>query len=947
MTLLDDFIADLGFAPDDFQLRACRAIEAGRGVLVCAPTGAGKTVVGEFAIRAAFADGGKCFYTTPIKALSNQKYHDLVDVYGEEKVGLLTGDVSRNGDADVVVMTTEVLRNMLYAQSPTLNRLSHVVMDEIHYLADRERGPVWEEVILNLDESVKLVGLSATVSNSEEFGDWLSTVRGHTEVVVTDHRPVPLSQHMLVGQRLYPLFEAGGTEVNRDLLQAAARAESGYDGGGGGVHGGHGGHGGRGFKGGGQGGPGRSGGRGRRGSDDSGGGDYLGGGKFARHQWKQREETQKWRPPRRGDVVKLLGSRSMLPAIVFIFSRAGCEGALQQLGASRMELTDMGEQEEIAAIIDAGVADIPPEDLEVLGFRRWRRTVVRGFAAHHAGMLPAFRHIVEKLFNRGLVKVVFATETLALGINMPARTVVLEKLVKFNGEAHVDLTPGQYTQMTGRAGRRGIDTQGNAVVQWAPAMDPKWVAGLASTRTYPLVSTFTPGYNMSINLLRTLGHAEARKMMEKSFAQFQADGDVVGDVAELERARARVEQLKAEMGTAGADVEGLLAYLELRSTISAEEKAAKRRNIEDRHTETVTVLRRLRRGEVIAIPMGKKAQLAVVVREDNSPHNPRPTVVGVGGFTGRIEPDAFPSAPEVLGRVKVPGDAARHPKRAVSIIRSEIDRRNIRGPKRLRRRTAVTSPELKRLRRELRDHPLHGDPAVESVARDADALRRAQNTVKTLERRVSAASDTLARTFDRVLDLLGEMDYVEWPDGAADGDADRGEPYVSEEGERLARIHNASDLLAAQCLRRGIWDDLDPAELAGAVSTLVFENRRATQGSDEVPTEPLAAAISDTYRIWQELASDEQRHRLPMTRMPDLAFATAVHQWTAGAPLGYCLAAAKDAGAELTPGDFVRWCRQVVDLLSQVRQTGYSTRIRDNATQAVQAIRRGVVALGH
>ncbi len=946
MTLLDDFIADLGFAPDDFQLRACRAIEAGRGVLVCAPTGAGKTVVGEFAIRAAFADGGKCFYTTPIKALSNQKYHDLVDVYGEEKVGLLTGDVSRNGDADVVVMTTEVLRNMLYAQSPTLSRLSHVVMDEIHYLADRERGPVWEEVILNLDESVKLVGLSATVSNSEEFGDWLSTVRGHTEVVVTDHRPVPLSQHMLVGQRLYPLFEAGGTEVNRDLLQAAARAESGYNGGGG-VHGGHGGHGGRGFKGGGQGGPGRSGGRGRRGSDDSGGGDYLGGGKFARHQWKQREETQKWRPPRRGDVVKLLGSRSMLPAIVFIFSRAGCEGALQQLGASRMELTDMGEQEEIAAIIDAGVADIPPEDLEVLGFRRWRRTVVRGFAAHHAGMLPAFRHIVEKLFNRGLVKVVFATETLALGINMPARTVVLEKLVKFNGEAHVDLTPGQYTQMTGRAGRRGIDTQGNAVVQWAPAMDPKWVAGLASTRTYPLVSTFTPGYNMSINLLRTLGHAEARKMMEKSFAQFQADGDVVGDVAELERARARVEQLKAEMGTAGADVEGLLAYLELRSTISAEEKAAKRRNIEDRHTETVTVLRRLRRGEVIAIPMGKKAQLAVVVREDNSPHNPRPTVVGVGGFTGRIEPDAFPSAPEVLGRVKVPGDAARHPKRAVSIIRSEIDRRNIRGPKRLRRRTAVTSPELKRLRRELRDHPLHGDPAVESVARDADALRRAQNTVKTLERRVSAASDTLARTFDRVLDLLGEMDYVEWPDGAADGDADRGEPYVSEEGERLARIHNASDLLAAQCLRRGIWDDLDPAELAGAVSTLVFENRRATQGSDEVPTEPLATAISDTYRIWQELASDEQRHRLPMTRMPDLAFATAVHQWTAGAPLGYCLAAAKDAGAELTPGDFVRWCRQVVDLLSQVRQTGYSTRIRDNATQAVQAIRRGVVALGH
>lgn len=946
MTLVDEFIADLGFAPDDFQLRACRSIEAGRGVLVCAPTGAGKTVVGEFAIRAALDAGGKCFYTTPIKALSNQKYHDLVGDYGEDRVGLLTGDVSRNGDADVVVMTTEVLRNMIYAQSPTLERLSHVVMDEIHYLADRERGPVWEEVILNLDESVKVIGLSATVSNSEEFGDWLSTVRGRTDVIVTDHRPVPLRQHMLVGHRLYPLFEAGGTEVNRDLLDATARAEAGYDDGAG--------HGGHGSRGGSRGGGSRRG--GSRSGGSRGGGDYLGGGKFARHQWKQEQPGRRYRPPRRRDVVKLLGSRSMLPAIVFIFSRAGCEGALQQLGASRMELTTPAEQEEIARVIDAGVADIPRDDLEVLGFRRWRRIVARGFAAHHAGMLPAFRHIVEELFNRGLVKVVFATETLALGINMPARTVVLEKLVKFNGEAHVDLTPGQYTQMTGRAGRRGIDVQGNAVVQWAPAMDPKWVAGLASTRTYPLVSTFTPGYNMSINLLRTLGHEGARKMMERSFAQFQADGDVVGDVAELERARAKVDRLAGELGDAGGDVDGLLAYLELRATISAEEKAAKRRNIEDRHTETVTVLRRLRPGDVIAVPVRKKVQLAAVVRADNSRNDPRPTVVGAGGFTGRIGADAFPAAPEVLGRIKVPADAARHPRRAVGIVRSEIDRHGIRGPKRLRRRSAVVSPELKRLRRELREHPLHGDPAVESVARDADALRRARQTVATLERRVAAASDTLARTFDRVLDLLGELDYVEWPDGGASGDGEsadggdgggKGEPYVSEEGERLARIHNGSDLLAAQCLRRGIWDRLDPAELAGAVSTLVFENRKATHGSDEVPTEPLAAAISDTYRIWEELASDERRHRLPVTRMPDLAFATAIHQWTAGAPLGYCLSAAKEAGAELTPGDFVRWCRQVVDLLSQVKQTGYSRDIRDHAAQAVDAIRRGVVAIGH
>lgn len=351
---------------------------------MCAPTGAGKTIIGEFAIFAALADGGKCFYTTPIKALSNQKYHDLCADYGEEKVGLLTGDVSINGSADIVVMTTEVLRNMIYASSPALQRLTHVVMDEIHYLADRERGAVWEEVILNLDQSVSVIGLSATVSNSEEFGNWLSTVRGDTDVIVTDLRPVPLNQHMLVGSKLYPLFEPSrgdasnddskGAEansptgqVNRDLLEACRRAEFGFG--------------------------------------DS--------GRKERYQYKKRGKgrdgydndatppKKKFRPPRRGDVVRMLGALDMLPAIVFIFSRAGCEGALAQIGGTRIELTDADEQQRISDIIDHGVAHIPEADLKVLGYLRWRRLLMRGFAAHHAGMLPAFRHVVEELLQRG------------------------------------------------------------------------------------------------------------------------------------------------------------------------------------------------------------------------------------------------------------------------------------------------------------------------------------------------------------------------------------------------------------------------------------------------------------------------------------------------------------------------------------------------------------------
>lgn len=331
------FAAAYPFPLDEFQLTASASIAEGRGVLVCAPTGAGKTVVGEFAVHEAFRRDGTCFYTTPIKALSNQKYHDLVARYGEDRVGLLTGDVSINGDAPVVVMTTEVLRNMIYAGSERLDALTHVVMDEVHFLADPSRGPVWEETILNLDPSVILVSLSATVSNAEEFGSWLSTVRGQTDLVVTTHRPVPLHQSMMVGSQILPLYGSGRDgDVNRAVVAAASRAE----------------------------------------------------------------ESGRRQGPKRSDVVAQMRGASMLPAIYFIFSRAGCDGAVRQLLVDRVRLTTDAERDEILATVDRGVEGIATEDLGVLGFRQWRRALGNGYGAHHAGMLPAFRHIVEELFSR-------------------------------------------------------------------------------------------------------------------------------------------------------------------------------------------------------------------------------------------------------------------------------------------------------------------------------------------------------------------------------------------------------------------------------------------------------------------------------------------------------------------------------------------------------------------
>lgn len=934
LTHLDEFTQALPYSLDEFQIQGCQAVEAGHGVLVCAPTGAGKTVVGEFAVSLALRQGTRCFYTTPIKALSNQKYHDLVDAHGEDAVGLLTGDVSINSSADILVMTTEVLRNMIYAGSGALDRLTHVVMDEIHFLADASRGAVWEEVILNLEEHVSIIGLSATVSNSEEFGRWLTTVRGDTKVIVTDKRPVPLDQWMMVGRKIYPLFEPdSGGQVNTELARRIQRLEAG--------------------------------------DTDNGRADYAqnrasfrararhkGGGRGDRHSDRRSgapRAQDRYRPLGRPEVLKELQSMEMLPAITFIFSRAGCDGALYQCLRSRMVLTSQEEAVEIKAIVDKGVEGIPEEDLKVLDFKRWREALSRGFAAHHAGMLPAFRHIVEELFVKGLVRAVFATETLALGINMPARTVVLEKLVKFNGEAHVDLTPGQYTQLTGRAGRRGIDTLGNAVVQWAPAMDPTAVAGLASTRTYPLISTFEPGYNMAINLLGMLGFDDSLRLLEKSFAQFQADGSVVEETREIERAEHRVRELRAQLeqavdnlappATDGEDAaEILMDYMRLRRALTDEEKSARASKKEERNKEVAAVLARLQVGEVIAIATKKRPTLAVVITPANQTADPRPWVTTETGWSGRIDSAGIDNPPIVVGDMKLPRAAQKNPRRHTRFVQESFKRDYYKRPKKMRTEPRNRpNKKIAQLRDALREHPVHHWPATdrEQLAGVAQKLARRERELARLEDKVERATDTLGRTFERIVDLLAEMDYVEF-----DGYGENREPVITDEGERLAKIHSESDLLVAQCLKRGIWNDLDPAELAGVASLCVFENRKTTRGEPGAATDAMANAMDATWRIYSELVADEKRHNLPQTREPEPSFALAIHQWTAGAPLAYCMGAANESGAELTPGDFVRWCRQVIDLLQQVAKTGYEDEIRRNARRAIDAIQRGVVAIG-
>ena len=790
------------FDLDPFQIAGCHALEEGRSVLVAAPTGAGKTIVGEFAVHLAMLSAtDKAFYTTPMKALSNQKFRELQQVYGESEVGLLTGDTNINGNARVVVMTTEVLRNMLYADSAALRGLRYVVMDEVHYLADRFRGAVWEEVIIHLPAEVRLISLSATVSNAEEFGDWLDTVRGDTEVIVSETRPVPLEQHVLVRGDLLPLFDdrAGiaTAQVNQELMRIRSFKGPSYE-------------------------------NNRRAQEFRSSGGYEAG---RRRPFKggkrpvRSANVQRIERLDRPDVVELLRRANLLPAIFFIFSRAGCDGAVQQVRRSGLRLTSREERDEIRQIVDERTRTLHDEDLAVLGFWEWRENLERGVAAHHAGLLPAFKEIVEELFQRKLVKAVFATETLALGINMPARTVVLEKLEKFNGEARVAITAGEYTQLTGRAGRRGIDVEGHAVIQWTEGVDPQAVAALASRRTYPLNSSFRPTYNMAVNLIDQFGRPRAREILESSFAQFQADRAVVGLARQVKDAEESLAGYQKAMTCDRGDFA---------------EFSAMRRQLSD--------LEKLNRADRTA-------------------------------------------------------------------------------PARIRQQRQT---EIQSVRRRLQRHPCQSCPDRENHARWAERYWKLRRKTDKLRHQIETRTGTVARIFDRVVDVLGALDYVSRDD--------KGVTRLTDAGATMRRIYGERDLLVAESLRRGIWKQLDAASLAALACCLVYEPRRDDGGDNPLPRGAFRVALSETQSLWAKLDDLEQDHQLPGSEPIATGLALAMHSWARGIPLDRVL-----VEADLAAGDFVRWAKQTIDLLDQLSIVA-DPPVATTARTALDAVRRGIVA---
>ncbi len=648
------FESGLGFPLDGFQHEAMDAIERGESVLVSAPTGSGKTIIADYAAARALDHGGKAFYTTPLKALSNQKFSELADRYGARRVGLLTGDVSYQSQAPIVVMTTEVLRNMLFARSSMLDDLAVIVLDEVHYLQDPYRGSVWEEILILTPPDVSFISLSATVNNAKDFGAWLTSVRGTTHVVVETHRPVTLQHHYAVAERgsdrisVFPLFRQG--KPNPDGLRLDER--------------------------------------------------------------RHRNARHRFRTPRRTEVAEYLSDAGMLPAITFIFSRAACDDATRQCLQDGLRLTNPQERERIRELTEEAVERLSDDDLRTLGYGQWSAALEAGIAPHHAGLVPAFRRAVEHCFSEGLLKLVFATETLALGINMPARTVVVERFAKFRGRDTSALTAGEYQQLTGRAGRRGIDTVGHAFILWSHATTFATVAATASAPPPDLTSSFHPTYNLAVNLVRRWDREEAHSLLAASYGQWQAPPDSVSLPAQLDRR---------------------LAVLESRGYI--------------------------------------------------------------------------------------------------------------------------------------------------------DGWR------------------------------------------------------ITGAGSVLAGIYHESDLLVSEALNAGIFDGLEPALLAGVVSGLTFEARRAEEDPDGPRQRLVAERLSALEAMAGDLRAEERRHGLRRTRRPDPGLARSVVAWAQGGLLSSVL-----RHNDVAPGDFVRNIRQLVDLVRQLAQVAPDPGTAEAANLAVALLRRGVVA---
>lgn len=841
------------FEPDPFQRTACDALDEGASVLVAAPTGSGKTYIAEHAIRAALRTGRRAFYTAPIKALSNQKFRDFQSLFGEAKVGLLTGDTSINSDAPILVMTTEVLRNMIYARSEALEGLAFVVLDEVHYLQDEYRGPVWEEVIIHLPLEVSLVCLSATVSNADEVASWLTTVRGDTRAIVESRRPVPLEHHHAFYDRatnmtrILPTLD--GTRVNDKLKRVVTSSSGGTN-------------------------------RDRR----------------------RRDRDSRVGPPSRTEVIEELRELDMLPAIFFIFSRNQCDEAAKACRRSALSFVSASEARRIGEIAEHHGARLSDEERRALDFDGFVDLVSSGVAPHHAGLVPAFKELVEEAFTAGLIKVVFATETLAVGINMPARCVIIDKLTRYTGERHVPLKPSDFTQLTGRAGRRGIDKVGHAVTLWSPFVSLDEVVRYATNKTFTLTSAFRPTYNMTVNLVRTHSEREVRHLLNLSLAQYQANSNVVAIQSRLER---RNEALATALARAESDFGDIWAYRQSRGIgVAAPVRAANDKSLWDS----------IRPGDVLAGLCDGREEKLLVVATAARKRGLKVTVVDQKQRVRGMLLEDFDATPSIVGRIHVDDDFSVWDSSDLKAVAQRLATFRHRSSARDSTPTAAEADSIT------------SDPHLRERMRHADNADRIRRDIERIESQLNDETQSVAGVFERVIGLLRARGFI---DGWS----------LTPAGTVLSGVFHECDILVAEAIEAGLFDDLGIADLAGVAAALVYDRRSADDVDHPFPSDKVKKVVEQLENLSLEIRDAEEAAGLPTHRFPDNGFSRAASVWATGGSLVRILDVVPDMGA----GDFVRTVRQIVDLLRQIERTTANPDLARTASKTADAMFRGLV----
>ncbi len=872
------------YSLDAFQYQAIDALNQGHSVVVSAPTGSGKTLIGEYAIHRAIAHGQKLFYTTPLKALSNQKLRDFREQFGTENVGLMTGDLSVNREASIVVMTAEIFRNMLYAEfdehDDPLADVEAVVLDECHYMNDAQRGTVWEESIIHCPPSVQIVALSATVANAGELTDWIERVHGPTQLILSSFRPVPLSFSFCSAKGLHPLLNKEGTGLHPNCK--VWRSPKGN---------------------------------------------------------KRKVRSQKLLqplPPSISFVISQLAEREMLPAIYFIFSRRGCDKAVKEL--SQICLVSLDQQN----LIKGRLKHFSLANPEAVRDGIHSDALLRGIAAHHAGVLPAWKELIEDLFQQGLVKVVFATETLAAGINMPARSTIISTLSKRTERGHRPLMGSEFLQMAGRAGRRGLDLQGYVVTVQSRFEGVKEAGQIAISKADPLVSQFTPSYGMVLNLLQRHDLNKAKELVERSFGRYLASLDLIDEEKFINELFFQLEELKAIAGDIPwTDFED---YEKRRSCLKEERRLLRilqQQAAETLANELTLALQFARIGTLVSLKApqlkGKVTPAVIVKKQDGSGQFPLllcltdeniwvllpcHSVVSLHAELSCLDVSQLKSPDfRQAGEIRHGDDQSL----IVSHMVLQISKRHeMKTPQYDLAGEVRTQAELvKGLEIEIEKQPAHKWGDRKKLKKHRRRMEELEMEINERKRLLHYRSNRHWETFLSLIDILQHFGCLD-------------ELMPTEIGRTVAVLRGDNELWLGLALMSGHLDDLQPSELAAVFEAISTEINRPDLWSGFPIPSKAEEALRDLSGIRRELLRVQERHHLNIPAWYEAELMGLVDAWARGKSWNDLI-----ANTSLDEGDVVRIMRRTIDLLAQVPYClAVSEELRTKARSALKAINR-------